>query len=149
MNKFIALAIIFLTFGIMVQRGSCRATNGNSDMTTSNRKENLPTGIWGGQHIHAEVTESHVEIEFDCARGSIPKRIVLDDQGRFDVSGKFIPEHAGPIRRDEESNERAVQYVGVVKEKELTLTISDPKTKEVIGTFTLKHGNEGRIRKCR
>ena len=138
---------------LIAQGGSCRSSNAssqaNANLTTKAKDQNLPTGIWGGEHIHAEVSESKVEIEFDCARGSIPTRIALDQQGRFRVSGKFITERGGPVRSDEEANDRAVQYAGVVKEKEMTLTISDPNTKEVIGNFTLTHGSEGRIRKCR
>jgi hypothetical protein len=145
--KFITLATICVAVTI-AQGGSCRSTQANH-METSPKNQKLPVGIWGGEHIHAEVTESGVEIEFDCAHGAIPNRIMLDSQGRFNVRGKFTPERGGPIRRDEESNDRAVQYVGTVKEKEMTLTISDANTKEVLGNFTLRHGTEGRIRKCR
>lgn len=116
-------------------------------MTTSPNQ--LPAGVWGGEHIHAEVSDYGVAIEFDCARGSIPTRIILDRQGRFSVPGTFTPERGGPTRRDGESNERAVKYAGTVKDKEMTLTITDSTTKEVNGSFTLKHGTDGRIRKCR
>ena len=117
-------------------------------MTTSPKNGKLPTGVWGGEHINARVTETGVEFEFDCAHGSIPTRVVLDAQGRFNVRGRFKAERGGPVQRDEASNDRAVQYVGTVKEKEMTLTISDSNTKEVIDTFTLRYGSEGRIRKC-
>lgn len=113
------------------------------------KDQNLANGVWGGQHVRAEVTDNGVEIEFDCARGTIPKRIILNNSHQFDVTGTFAPEHAGPVRDDESSTGRPARYKGTVDQQELTLTISDPNTKEVIGTFTLKFGNEGRLMKCR
>jgi hypothetical protein len=107
----------------------------------------LANGTWGGLHVHAEVKDEGAELEFDCATGTIDQPIGLDAQGAFDVKGKFIAEHAGPIRSDED-NSRMVRYVGRVKDKELTLTISDANSKEVIATYTLTQGNQGRIHKC-
>lgn len=149
MIKLITLATICVLVTLMAQGGACRSTNANAGMTTSPKNEKLPTGVWGGEHIHAEVTDTGVEIEFDCAHGSIPTQVVLDVQGRFNVRGKFTAERGGPVQRDEANNDRAVQYAGTVKGKEMALTISDSHTKDVIDTFTLRHGSEGRIRKCR
>jgi hypothetical protein len=101
------------------------------------RHNKLATGVWGGQHARVEVTGKGAAIEFDCANGTI------------DVKGKFAAEHGGPVRQEEEGNNRAVRYIGRVKDKELTLTISDLNTKENLGTFTLTLGNEGRLMKCR
>ena len=113
------------------------------------RNDRLATGIWGGEHIRVEVTDSGADIEFDCAHGSIDQPIVLDSTGTFDVKGKYTPQHGGPIRSDEANNDRVVRYVGMVKDQELTLTISSDNPKETIGTFTLTHGNEGKVMKCR
>lgn len=113
------------------------------------RNDRLAIGIWGGEHIRLEVTDSGADIEFDCAHGSIDQLIALDSRGSFDVKGKYTPQHGGPIRRDEESNDRLVRYVGLVKDQELTLTISNDNPKETIGTFTLTHGSEGSVMKCR
>jgi hypothetical protein len=117
-------------------------------MRSTLKNDKLPAGVWGGQHVRADVNEAGAVLEFDCARGSIAQAIVLDGSGKFDLPGKFAAEHAGPIRRDEENNDRGVRYSGSVKDQEMTLTITDTKTKEVIGTFTLKHGSEGRLMKC-
>ena len=99
-SKFITLATICLLVTLLAQTGSCRSSNANTDMTSPQSKS-LPTGVWGGEHINAEVTESGVEIEFDCAHGSIPTRVVIDARGRFNVRGKFTAEHGGAFRRDE------------------------------------------------
>jgi hypothetical protein len=119
-----------------VNSGAARAT------------QELAKGVWGGQHVRAEVSDQGAEIEFDCARGSIAQKIVFDGSGRFDVGGSFTTEHAGPIR-DDENNSRPVRYRGTVSDKEMELTIFDPKTKEALGTFALRFGNEGRLMKCR
>jgi hypothetical protein len=124
---------------------SCR-TNEGADME---RNDRLATGIWGGEHIRVEVTDSGADIEFDCAHGSIDQPIVLDSRGTFNVKGKYTPQHGGPIQRDEENNDRLVRYVGLVKDQEMTLTISNDNLKETIGSFTLTHGSEGKVMKCR
>lgn len=154
MNNAITLAAICLIVSVIGQGGSCRASNAgpsnaNSEMKTATKTDKLAAGVWGGQHVRAEVTEVGATFEFDCAHGAIAQAIVLDKNGKFEVPGKFATEHAGPIRRDEESNDRAVRYAGSVKGQELTLTITDTTSKEVIGTFTLTNGSEGRLMKCR
>lgn len=154
MNIVVTLAAICLTASAIAQGGSCRASNAgssnaNSEMKAADKTEKLPAGVWGGQHVRAEVTAGGATFEFDCAHGAITQAIVMDGSGKFDVPGKFAPEHPGPVRRDEESNDRSVRYSGNVKDQEMTLTITDTNSKEVLGTFTLKHGGEGRLRKCR
>lgn len=140
---------ILLTFWLFAPGSSCRSTGPGSGSPLQDKEERLSTGVWGGQHIRAEVSERGAEIEFDCARGSIPKQITLNGSREFDVSGTFQPEHAGPVRNDESTTGRPVRYKGTVEQQELSLTISDVNSKEVIGTFTLRFGNEGRLMKCR
>ena len=154
MNNAVVLATVLLIVCVIAQGGSCRASNAgprnaNSEMKAPNKTDKLPAGVWGGQHVRAEVTEGGATFEFDCAHGAITQTIVLDGSGKFDIAGKFATEHAGPVQRDEESNDRGVRYSGSVKDQEMTLTITDTKSKEVFGTFTLKHGSEGRLMKCR
>jgi hypothetical protein len=153
MSNLFTVATFCLFVSVIAQGGSCHANqtgsgNANSEMRTTIRNDKLPPGVWGGQHVRAEVTDGGAVLEFDCARGSIAQAILLDGNGKFDLTGKFATEHAGPVR-DEESNDRPVRYSGSVKDQEMTLTITDTNTKEVIGTFTLKHGSEGRLMKCR
>ena len=151
-NQLITLAAISLMVTVLAQGDSCDM-NGvnpkNSNMKTTAAQDKLATGVWGGQHVRVEVSESGAQFEFDCAHGSISQSVKLDSNGKFDVAGKFAPEHAGPVLRDEESNERAVRYAGQVNQEQMTLTISDAATKEMIGTFELKHGSESRLMKCR
>ncbi len=136
-------------FTMLGDGGSCRPKQGAAVKPPVERNDRLANGVWGGQHIRAEVTDSGAVIEFDCAHGVIDQPIVLDGKGGFDVKGKFTPERGGPSRKDEASNDRLVRYVGQVKDQALTLTITDTATKETIDSFTLTHGSDGRIMKCR
>jgi hypothetical protein len=154
MSNLITLATFCLFVSVIAQGGSCHANqtgpvNANSEMRTLLKTDTLPAGVWGGQHVRAEVTPGGAQFEFDCAHGAVAQAIMLDRNGNFDVAGKFATEHAGPVLRDEESNDRPVRYSGSVQDQEMTLTITDTNTKEVIGTFTLKRGSDGRLMKCR
>ena len=138
-----------LLFTILGDRGACGTRGGAVNKTPVARNDKLPTGIWGGDHIRAEVTDGGAEIEFDCAHGAIEEAIAPDSKGGFDVPGKYAPERGGPVRNDEASKVILVRYVGSVRDSEISLTIINTDTKETIGAFTLTHGNDGRVMKCR
>lgn len=107
----------------------------------------LPNGAWGGKHIHIEAGDDGARIEFDCAHATSPK-ILLDARGRFAVTGAYVEEHGGPTRRDVEESKK-VLLKGSVSGKIMKLTATLTATKELIGTFTLTHGAESEIVKCR
>ena len=142
------LAIIFLAIAMFAPGASCNSDGSNINTPMKAQGQALAIGTWGGQHVRAEVTEQGAELEFDCAQGKIAKKVTLDSSGRFEVSGSFSAQHPGPTRDDEISG-RTVQYKGSVKENEMELTIFDEKTKEDLGSFNLRLGNEGRLMKCR
>jgi hypothetical protein len=56
----------------------------------------LEPGVWGGERANLIVGLDSVRAEFDCASGRLDAPVVLDAQGRFDVSGTFRFE-AGPV----------------------------------------------------
>ena len=112
------------------------------------RKKGLPVGLWGGEHISMEVTEQGATVEYDCAHATIEQRIVLDRRGRFDVSGMQVPERGGPVRQNEPAG-YPVRFAGQVNGKRMKLTVRNSATKELIGTFTLVHGSEPKLRKCK
>ena len=138
-----------LLFTMLGDRSACGTRRGAVNKTPVERNDKLATGIWGGDHIRAEVTDRGAEIEFDCAHGAIEEAIALNSKGGFDVPGKYAPEHGGPVRNNEASKEISVRYVGSVRDSEIGLTIINTDTKETIGAFTLTHGNDGRVMKCR
>ena len=149
------IALIFPLLGVGVMSlifgggGSCRDMHRASNRTSVQKTDRLANGVWGGAHIRMEVTDSGADIEYDCAHSTVDEPIVLDSEGNFDVKGKYSPQHGGPIRKDEESNDFIVNYSGHASGKELSLTITNPDKKETIGTFTLSQGSEGRVMKCR
>jgi len=108
--------------------------------------ERVKTGAWGGTGLLLRVTGDGATIEADCANGSISTPLVLDGDGAFSVEGTWIPEGRGPVRDEEPARQRA-RYAGRVDGKTMTLEIS--KGDDRVGTFTLTHGSEGRLRKCR
>ena len=140
---------VCLLFTILREGGSCRNKETPVGKAPAEKTDRLAKGVWGGEHIRLEVTDTGAEIEYDCASGTINEPVILDRDGNFNVKGKYTPQHAGPIGRDEESNSSNVRYEGQAKDSEMTLTLTIPDKKETIGSFTLTRGSEGRVMKCR
>ena len=113
------------------------------------RTKGLPVGLWGGEHISMEVTERGATVEYDCAHGTIDQRITVDRRGRFNVSGKQVAEHGGPVRQNEQLAGYPVRFAGQVNGKTMKLTVRNSVTKELVGIFTLVYGAEPKLRKCR
>jgi len=113
------------------------------------RKKGLPVGLWGGEHISMEVTAQGATIEYDCAQATIGQRIALDRRGRFDVSGMQVPEHGGPVRRNEQPTGYPVRFAGQVNGKRMKLSVRNSVTKELVGIFTLVYGSEAKLMKCK
>ncbi|HEX8649626.1 MAG TPA: hypothetical protein VF708_02215 [Pyrinomonadaceae bacterium] len=109
---------------------------------------NIPAGIWGGNHISMEVTQSGAAIEYDCAHGSIDQPIKPDGSGHFKAQGSHTRERPGPVREGEMDGVPAT-YTGHVNGTTMSLTITITATRQTIGTFTLTHGRRARIFKCR
>ena len=107
------------------------------------------TGEWGGDHVSLQFTATGAGVEFDCAHGEIPKTIVLDRNGRFDVEGTYMEEHGGPIRMGERPPTRKVRYAGRVTDGRMTLTVTRADTKARMGAFVLERGREAVLMKCR
>lgn len=108
----------------------------------------LMPGVWGGQHIRFEVTEEGgARIEYDCARGTIEGKILVDSAGRFNVAGTHYREHGGPVREGEGSSGQPVRFTGRVGGSLMSLTVT--RGRETIGTYTLTRDSQGRVVKCR
>ncbi len=105
-------------------------------------------GIWGGDHISLELSESSSTVELNCAHGTLSEAIRPDKQGHFSVSGILVLEHGGPIREDEPEDAHPAVYTGHVSGDRMTLTIniSDLASPEL--AFTLVRGQQGRLFKC-
>ena len=109
----------------------------------------LAVGAWGGKHIRLDVNPQGATVEFDCAQGTISQRIVVDRRGRFVADGAYIEEHGGPVRMNEPANSAPVRFTGQIRGKRMTLTVRRSDRRKLIGTFTLRYGQEGDLVKCR
>ena len=109
--------------------------------------QRIPTGVWGGQHIHIDVGEKSATIEYDCASGVINGPLNLDANGNFKLRGTHRIERGGPVRADDKPNDHPATYTGSIKGNTmtLTLTVGDSDTE----TFTLEKGKEGELFKCK
>ena len=109
----------------------------------------LTPGVWGGEHIRFVVAEGGAAVEYDCARGTVEGRIVVDREGRFSVAGLHYEERGGPIRADDSAAGHPVRLTGRVGGSLMKLTVTRADTKEVVGTYTLTRDGEAELVKCR
>lgn len=146
---FFLMVILILPFisAIVVQSDSCRDNKMNN--LSAKKDDKVITGEWGGEHIGVQINEDATEIDFDCANGRINQRITLDKNGKFDLTGTYTVERGGPTRDDQPPPTYSANYVGIVKDKTMTLTVTLIDNKKDIGTFTLNHGSRARVMKCR
>jgi hypothetical protein len=107
----------------------------------------IPTGVWGGEHIHMKVGAKSATIEYDCATGVINGPLVVNSNGEFNLRGTHTMERGGPVRADAEPKGHAATYTGSIKGKTMTLTLKlDGSDDE---TFTLQQGKPGELVKCK
>jgi hypothetical protein len=109
----------------------------------------LTPGVWGGKHIRFEVTEGGANVEYDCAHGTVEGKIVVDAQGRFNVSGLHYEEHGGPVRPGDDAAGYRVRLSGRAGGSLMKLTVTRAGTRKVIGTFDLARDREAELVKCR
>jgi hypothetical protein len=105
-------------------------------------------GSWGGDHIHLILTEAGGRAEFDCARGSVGEPFLVDAEGKFDLEGRYVPEHPGPIHRGETADEHPARYRGSVEGDNMVLTVTVPDRNQSLGPFKLSYGKDARVHKC-
>jgi hypothetical protein len=106
-------------------------------------------GTWNGAHISVELTATGGSVEFDCAHGKLDQPVVLDGEGRFDVPGRYVEEHGGPVRADAPADGVLVRYQGRVTGGRMTLTVLRADDDESPDTFSLERGGESQLVKCR
>ena len=105
-------------------------------------------GVWGGLHLHVEISESGATLDYDCAHGTITEKIVPDREGKFVLKGFHVKERPGPTREGDDTNGQPAIYTGSIDGETMTLTVRLSGSNEEIGAFTLTQGKTGRIRKC-
>ncbi len=133
------------------EQSAAEANNSVEKMSNENREKTrrVAAGSWGGDHVRLDVRDGGADIEFDCAHGTLDSALATDGRGHFDVRGVFVRERGGPVRLDEKPDSTPARYSGTVTGDEMTLTVTLANSNEAVGTFTLRRGSEGRLRKCR
>jgi hypothetical protein len=104
-------------------------------------------GNWGGEGAGVEVTEEGARLFFDCAKGSIDVPITPDEDGRFEVTGRYVKEGPGPTR-PEQTQGVGARYLGQLEGNTLTLSIRLTLARDVLGPFTLTRNRMPRVREC-
>ena len=84
-------------------------------------------------------------IEYDCGRGTIEQKLVLDRNNKFDVPGRHFRE-GGPTRLDDDGE--AARYQATVRSDTMTLTVTLSQSQETLGPFTLTFGRQVILKKC-
>lgn len=111
-------------------------------------KTNQPE-TWGGEHILIRFVEGKARVEFDCAHGTITDPLETNAEGRFDLNGTYVREGPGPTRLNAPRVSLPARYSGAIKGDEVSLSVILKNDSQEIGTFILKRGSEGLVRKCR
>ncbi len=154
MNKLFMLLTLFFLYVVISPAfgyaGICNGIKINSRLNkTKARMDDSIIGNWAGKHISIEVTEQGAKIEYDCASGTINKKIILDKNQHFNVLGTHTEEHGGPMRENGNLNSYPVRFMGRIRGKRMTLIVKREDSNKVIGKFSLTHGQEPLLVKCR
>jgi hypothetical protein len=132
-------------FAFVVLLFSFQATFGQ----TNKKMSNSIVGLWSGKHITLEISENGATVDYDCAKGSIGKKISLSKTSSFSIIGEYSEEHGGPVRIDEQPEIVTVVYSAQIVGKKMSLTVKRKDNNKLIGKFTLYYGRESYLTKCR
>jgi hypothetical protein len=105
-------------------------------------------GSFGGTGIIVTVEKNSVKIEYDCADGEISQSLKTDKKGYFKVEGVHKGPNAGPTRANDTRKRDDVRYEGQITGKVMMLKVTNVKTGEVLGEFTLERGKSPVMHRC-
>jgi len=105
-------------------------------------------GTFGGDGIIVTIEKSSVRIEYPCADGEIKRQLRTDKNGYFKVDGFHIGPNAGPIRRDAIQKPDVARYEGKITGNVMTLKVTNLRTGENLGEFTLERGKSPLMHRC-
>ena len=135
-------AWIILTAALSLS-ATCR-----SDPVSPAPNSKLAVGTWGGENAGLILDDLLGHVHVGCTYGDFTAPVMLDDAGRFSVSGSYLlrayPVAVGPTM--------PAQFAGVVTGGTLTLSVAVNDTIEkkltLLGPVTLTFGKEARMGPC-
>ena len=110
-------------------------------------QKRVAEGRWGGQHLRFDVSADGAEFEFDCAHGRLTEPLTLTN-GRFTATGTYFRERGRVVMGESEEGQR-VYFKGEVDGSRMTLSFSLAEDGSEAETFTLTHGAEAELFKCK
>jgi len=109
----------------------------------------LEAGSWGGRGAALTAMDKGAVIEFDCAKAYIREPITLQPDGRFSISGEFVPDTGGPARLSEPEPQGLPAIIsGEISDSRLLLLVDMPGEDRTIGPFILTRSQTAILRKC-
>lgn len=110
--------------------------------------ERVPEGEWGGEHVALTVEAAGARVELDCAHGAVTAPLKLDTKGAFDVPGYFVQEHGGPVREDEQEEQRPARYFGTSDGRAIRFSIRLTEDGSTLGPFSAIRSEPAQLFKC-
>jgi hypothetical protein len=101
-------------------------------------------GTWGGNNAVLMALDTTAHVHIGCTAGDTKQAIVTDDQGRFDVPGRYnitlYPVARGP--------DHPARFAGSTDGQTMTLTVTLTDTAVTLGPVQLELGKEPQMGPC-
>lgn len=101
-------------------------------------------GTWGGKNAGLMAFDTTAHVHIGCTAGDTKQALVTDDQGRFDVPGRYnitlYPVARGP--------DHPARFTGSTDGVVMTLTVTLTDTAVTLGPVQLVLGQEPRMGPC-
>ena len=101
-------------------------------------------GTWGGENAGLIAFDTTAHVHIGCTAGDTKQALVADEQGRFDVPGRYnvtlYPVARGP--------DHPARFFGRTDGDVMTLTVALTDTAVTLGPVRLEFGTEPRMGPC-
>jgi hypothetical protein len=109
----------------------------------------VPVGVWAGEHLVLNVTESGGSAEFECASGALAEPLLLDTSSHFDASGSYRAQSGGPAEPGApQPPAQPARFNGSIHGAVMDLTVVLTSTGATHGPFHLELGGPTSLEKC-
>ena len=145
----IAGCVLMMACGGVGPRATGSTSAGGGGAGAPQTPAPIAPGVWGGDHVTMNVTESGARLQFDCATGAIDVPVAAGTNGQFDLAGTFTRERPGAQRVGDTPAAAHARYRGALTGSTMTIEIVLTPSNESVGTFTMERGAQGRVFRCR